>query len=154
MAESNGGRDEAIEKNETWEMVDLPEGKNAIGLKWVFKTKFVVVGSIQRHKARLVPKGYAQEYGVDFEETFSPVAQFETVRLVLALVAQFQWLVYHFDIKLAFLNGELQEEVYVAQPEGFIKEGDETKVYKLKKTLYGLKQAPRAWYSKIDGYFL
>ncbi|CAL5412844.1 unnamed protein product [Camellia sinensis] len=106
----------AIEKNKTWEMMDLPEGKNAIGLKWVFKTKFGADGSIQKHKARLVAKGYAQQYGIDFKETFSP-------------------------------------EVYVTQPEGFMIEGKETKVYKLRKALYGLKQAPRAWYSKIDGYF-
>jgi len=98
-------------------------------------------------------KGYAQQYGVDFEETFSPVARLETMRFVLALAAQFQWEVYQFDVKSAFLNGDLQEEVYVIQPEDFTKEGDETKLYKLKKVLYGLKQAPRVWYSKIDGYF-
>jgi hypothetical protein len=143
----------SIEKNGTWEMVDLPEGKNAIGLKWVFKTKFAADGSLQKYKARLVAKGYAQQYGIDFEETFSPVVRFETVRLVLALAAQLQWPIYQFDVKSAFLNGDLHEEVYVTQPEGFIKEGNETKVYKLKKALYGLKQAPRAWYSKIDGYF-
>ncbi|CAL5390436.1 unnamed protein product [Camellia sinensis] len=143
----------AIEKNRTWEMMDLPEGKNATGLKWVFKTKFGADGSIQKHKARLVAKGYAQQHGIDFEETFSPVARFETVRIIFALAAQLQWPVYQLDVKSAFLNGDLQEEVYVTQPEGFMIEGKETKVYKLRKTLYGLKQAPRAWYSKIDGYF-
>ncbi|CAL5345664.1 unnamed protein product [Camellia sinensis] len=143
----------AIEKNRTWEMMDLSEGKNAIGLKWVFKTKFGADGSIQKHKARLVAKGYAQQHGIDFEETFSPVARFETVRIIFALAAQLQWPVYQLDVKSAFLNGDLQEEVYVTQPEGFMIEGKETKVYKLRKALYGLKQAPRAWYSKIDGYF-
>lgn len=108
---------------------------------------------MQKHKARFVAKGNAQQYGIDFEETFSPVAWFETVRFVLALAAQSQWLVYQFDVKSAFLNGDLQEEVIVALPEGFIKKGDETNVYKLKKAVYGLKQAPRAWYNKIDGYF-
>ncbi|KAA0045829.1 Retrovirus-related Pol polyprotein from transposon TNT 1-94 [Cucumis melo var. makuwa] len=88
-----------------------------------------------------------------FEETFSPIARFETIRIVLALAAQQQWSVYQFDVKSAFLNGELQEEVYVEQPEGFVKKDSEEKVYKLTKALYGLKQAPRAWYSKIDGYF-
>ncbi|KAH0711345.1 hypothetical protein KY289_007304 [Solanum tuberosum] len=143
----------SIEKNGTWEMIELPNGKNAIGLKWVFKTKVAADGSLQKHKAHLMAKGYAQQYGVDFEETFSLVARFETVRLVLALAAQLQWAVYQFDVKSASLNGDLQEEVYVTQLDGFIKEGDETKVYKLKKVLYGLKQAPRARYSKTDGYF-
>lgn len=143
----------AIEKNSTWEMTDLPEGKNVIGLKWVFKTKLNADGSIQKHKARLVAKGYSQQQGIDFEETFSPVARFETVRLLLALAAQLKWKVYQLDVKSAFLNGDLDEEVYVAQPEGFEIQGREEKVYKLNKALYGLKQAPRAWYSKIDSYF-
>ncbi|KAG8484180.1 hypothetical protein CXB51_022958 [Gossypium anomalum] len=108
---------ESIEKNRTWEMVDLAEDKNAIS--------------------------YAQKYGVDFEETFSLVARFEMVRIVLTLATQLQWLVYQFNVKSAFLNKDLQEEVYVAQPKGFIEKGNETKVNKLKKALYGLKQAPR-----------
>ncbi|TYJ98142.1 putative gag-pol polyprotein, identical [Cucumis melo var. makuwa] len=96
-------------------MVDLLEGKNAIGLKWVYKTKFAADGSLEKHKARLVAKGYAQQHGIDFEEIFSSVARFETMRIVLALAAQQQWSVYQFDVKSAFLNGELQEEVYVEQ---------------------------------------
>ncbi|KAA0046865.1 putative gag-pol polyprotein, identical [Cucumis melo var. makuwa] len=122
----------AIEKNGTWKMVDLPEGKNANGLKWVYKTKFAADGSLEKQKARLVAIGYAHQHDIDFEETFSPAACFETS---------------------VFLNGELQEEVYVEKPEGFVKKDSEEKVYKLTKALYGLKQAPRAWYSKIDGYF-
>ncbi|XP_070013815.1 putative mitochondrial protein AtMg00820 [Nicotiana tabacum] len=93
-----------IEKSGTWEMVELSEGKNSIVLKWVFKTKFIADGSLKKHKTRLVSKGYEQQYGVDFEETFSSVARFETVRLVLALAAQLQWLVYQFVVKSAFLN--------------------------------------------------
>ena len=144
---------QSIEKNGTWEMVDLPnEKKNAINFKWVFKTKFAPNGSIQKHKARLAAKEYAQQQGIDFEETFSSVARFETVRTILALAAELRWLVYQFDVKSAFLNEDLQEEVYVTQPEGFIKKDKKTKVYKLRKALYGLKQAPRAWYSKIYGY--
>ena len=143
----------AIQKNETWDLVDSLEGKNVIGLKWVYRTKYNADGTIQKHKARLVAKGYAQQLGVDFEETFSHVACFETVRVFLALAAQPGQPIHQFDVKSAFLNGELEEEVYVAQPEGFIIGGKEDKVYRLRKALYGLKQAPRAWYSKIDSYF-
>ena len=138
----------AIEKNGTWMLEDLPENKSAIGLKWVFKTKYNADGSVQKHKARLVVKGYAQQQGIDYEETFSPVARFETVRMFLALAAHLKWPIYQLDVKSAFLNGDLEEEVYVVQPEGFVVEGMEDKVYRLKKALYGLKQAPRAWYSK------
>ncbi|KAA0040613.1 Retrovirus-related Pol polyprotein from transposon TNT 1-94 [Cucumis melo var. makuwa] len=135
-----------IEKNGTWKMVDLPKGKNAIDLKWVYKTKFAADGSLEKHKARLVAKGHAQQHGINFEETFSPVARFETVRVVLALAAQQQWSVYQFDVKSDFLNEELEEEVYVEQPKGFVKKDSEEKVYKLTKALYGLKQAPRTWF--------
>ena len=145
---------QAIERNQTWELVDLPNDKSPIGLKWVFRTKFNTDGSVQKHKARLVVKGYAQQQGVDFDETFSPVARFETVRVLLALSAHLNWPVYQFDVKSAFLNGELEEEVYVQQPEGFVVRDNEDKVYRLKKALYGLKQAPRAWYKRVDSYFL
>ena len=144
---------EAIEKNLTWELVDAPVDKNIVGLKWVFRTKYNADGSIQKHKARLVAKGYSQEQGIDYEETFSPVARFETVRVFLALAAQLKLPVYQFDVKSAFLNGDLEEEVYVSQPQGFVIGDTKNKVYKLNKALYGLKQAPRAWYSKIDSFF-
>lgn len=134
--------------------MDLPPGKDAIGLKWVYKSKFNSDGSLQKHKAHLVVKGYAQVLGIDFFEPFSPVARIDTIRTIIAIAAQRGWKVSQFDVKSAFLNGELQEEVYVEQPHGFEIEGLENKVYKLGKALYGLKQAPRAWYGKIDKYFL
>lgn len=145
---------EMIEKNETWSLVTKPKNKKAIGVKWIFRTKYNPDGTICKHKARLVVKGYAQQAGVDYGETFAPVARMETIRLILALSATKQWSVFHLDVKSAFLNGVLQEEVYVKQPEGYVIEGHEDKVYKLHKALYGLKQAPRAWYERIDGYLL
>lgn len=121
----------SIQKNGTWKLVDLLEEKIVIGLKWVFRTKFNTDESIQKHKARLVAKGYAQQEGINFEETFSPVARFETVRVVLALAAQWKFDVFQLDVKSAFLNGDLQEKVFVEQPLGFVKDGEEGKVYKL-----------------------
>ena len=142
-----------IEKNHTWDLVELPKNKDVIGLKWVYKTKYKEDGSIQKHKARLVAKGYSQQPGVDFNETFAPVARMETIRTFLALAAQHELPIYQLDVKSAFLNGKLEEEVYVQQPQGYIIKGKEDKVYRLRKALYGLKQAPRAWNSNIDKYF-
>ena len=102
-----------IEKNKTWELVKLPKEKEVIGLKWIYKTKYNEDGSVQKHKARLVAKGYSQQPGVDFTETFAPVAQMETIRIVLALAAQLELSVFQLDVKSAFLNGEIEEEVYV-----------------------------------------
>jgi Reverse transcriptase (RNA-dependent DNA polymerase)/gag-polypeptide of LTR copia-type/Integrase core domain/GAG-pre-integrase domain/Domain of unknown function (DUF4219)/Zinc knuckle len=143
----------AIERNKTWNLVKLPEGKNAIGVKWLYKTKVGSDGEIVKHKARLVVRGFTQEKGVDYDETFAPVARFETIRTLIALAAKLNLIVYQFDVKSAFLNGELREDVYIEQPRGFEVKGKEEMVYKLDKALYGLKQAPRAWYSKIDAYF-
>ena len=124
-------------------MTELPEDKKEIGVKWVFRTKFNPDGSIFKHKARLVVKGFAQVTGVDYGDTFAPVARHDTIRLLLALAGQKGWRVYHLDVKSAFLNGILLEEIYVQQLEGFVVVGNEHKVYKLHKALYGLKQAPR-----------
>ncbi|KAL8157792.1 hypothetical protein AgCh_002484 [Apium graveolens] len=141
---------DAIERNNTWELVSLPSGQKPIGLKWVYKLKRDAKGEIVKYKARLVAKGYVQRQGVDFDEVFASVTRLETVRLLLALAAKNGWSVHHLDVKSAFLNNELEETVYVAQPEGFTKQGKEQMVYKLIKALYGLRQAPRAWYSKLS----
>jgi hypothetical protein len=140
----------AIEDNKTWKLCELPHGHCAIGLKWVFKVKRDESGAVVKHKARLVVKGYAQRKGIDYDEVFAPVARLDTVRLLIALAADKGWEMHHLDVKSAFLNGDLQEEVYVQQPEGFVKTGSEPQVLKLKKALYGLHQAPRAWNAKLD----
>ena len=145
----------SIEGNHTWDLVELPEGAKVIGVKWVFKTKLNEKGEVDKFKARLVAKGFLQTHGVDFYEVFAPVAKWDTIRVLLGLAAQKGWSVYQLDVKSAFLQGELTEDVFVEQPKGFTREEeDEGKVYKLNKALYGLRQAPRAWYSRIEGYFV
>jgi hypothetical protein len=141
---------EAVERNNTWELVDLPHGHQPIGLKWVYKLKKNEAGEVIKHKARLVARGFVQQAGIDFDEVFAPVARMESIRLLLALAAQEGWPIHHMDVKSAFLNGELKEEVYVKQPPGFVVTGEEGKVLRLRKALYGLRQAPRAWNAKLD----
>ncbi|KAK0597380.1 hypothetical protein LWI29_024681 [Acer saccharum] len=145
---------DAIERNKTWELTELPKGKSVLGVKWVYKTKLHSNGEVDKNKERLVVKGYKQKLDIDYEEIFAPVTCLETVHLLLSLVAQKGWKVHQMDVKSAFLNGFLEEEVYVEQPPGYVKKGEEHKVYRLRKALYGLKQAPRAWYSRIDSFFL
>jgi hypothetical protein len=141
-----------IEKNNTWEMVHRVEGKNIIGSKWIFKNKLNEQGQVVRNKARLVCKGYAQIEGLDFDETFVPVARLEAIRIFLAYACHKRFKVYQMDVKSAFLNGDLNEEVYMEQPEGFKLSDNPDLVCKMKKYLYGLKQAPRAWYHRLDTY--
>jgi hypothetical protein len=140
----------SIEDNGTWTLTELPEGRRAVGLKWVFKVKKNEHGEIARHKVRLVVKGYAQRQGVDYDEVFAPMARMEAIRLVIALVAREGWQIHHMDVKSAFLNGDLMEEVFVQQPPCFEVQGEEHKVFRLYKALYGLHQAPRAWNHKLD----
>ncbi|KAL4283880.1 hypothetical protein GQ457_16G026560 [Hibiscus cannabinus] len=143
----------SIERNDTWELTNLPKGHKPIGVKWVYKTKTNKEGQVEKYKARLVAKGYKQRQGIDYDEVFAPVARIDTIRLLTAVAAQNKWEIYQMDVKSAFLNGYLEEEVYIEQPLGYIKQGHEDKVYRLKKALYGLKQAPRAWNARIDEYF-
>nr|GEZ69869.1 copia protein [Tanacetum cinerariifolium] len=120
--------------------------------KVVWKNKKDEDQTVVRNKARLVAKGYAQEEGIDFEESFAPVARWEAVRIFIAYAAHKSFLIYQMDVKMAFLNGPLKEEVYVAQPDGFVDPDHPKKVYRLRKALYGLKQAPRAWYDKLSKF--
>jgi hypothetical protein len=139
--------------NGTWELVPLPKDRKSVGCKWVFRTKRDASGHIVRHKARLVAKGYSQVEGVDFNETFAPIAKFTTIRCMLAIGAAMDLEIHQMDVKTAFLNGELEEDIYMDQPQGFMQDGKEHLVCKLKKSLYGLKQSPRAWYQCIDMFF-
>jgi len=140
----------SIEASGTWELVKAPSHIKPIGLKWVYKTKKDAAGIVTKHKARLLAKGYIQRQGIDFDEVFAPVDHLEFVCLLLAHAACERWAVHHMDVKSAFLNNVIQEEVYVAQPPGFVLRSHEQKVLRLVKALYGLWQAPHAWYSKLD----
>jgi hypothetical protein len=130
---------DSIVSNETWEVVERPYGCKPIGSKWVFKKKLGPDGTIERYKARLVIKGYSQKEGEDFFDTYSPVARLTTIRVLLSLAASHGLIVHQMDVKTAFLNGELDEEIYMEQPAGFVANGQEAMVCKLSKTLYGLK---------------
>lgn len=140
----------AIEQNGTWSLVELPAGHRPIGLKWVYKVKKDAARAVIKHKARLVAKGYVQREGIDFDEVFAPVARLDSVRLLAATAVRQHWQLHHLDVKSAFLNGGLEEKVYVAQPPGFVQEGREHQVFHLHKALYRLRQAPRAWNAKLD----
>ncbi|GJS95906.1 retrovirus-related pol polyprotein from transposon TNT 1-94 [Tanacetum coccineum] len=115
----------SIEKNDTWELTTLPKGQKAIGVKWVYKAKKNAKGEVEKYKARLVVKGYKQKHGIDYEEVFAPVARLETIRMIIAIAAQHRWKIHQMDVKSAFLNGLLEEEVYVEQPEGYVAKGQE-----------------------------
>ena len=140
----------SIDHNGVWELVELPIGCKPIGCKWVYKTKKDSQGRIERFKARLVAKGFTQKEGIDYTKTFSPVSSKDSFRIIMALTAHFDLELHQMDVKIAFLNGDLCETVYMKQPEGFEENGKEHLVYELKKSIYGLKQASRQWYLKFD----
>jgi hypothetical protein len=133
---------DSIEANNTWELVDLPAGRKAVGSKWVYKTKFDVNGNIEKRKARLVAQGFSQKSGIDYFDVFAPVARTTTLRMMLSAAGGAKWTLKQYDVKSAFLNGKLEEEIFMRPPQGIDTQG---KVYKLKKSLYGLKQAARVW---------
>ena len=122
---------ESMYSNSVWEIVDLPDGVKPIGCKWIYKRKIGVDGKVQTFKARLVAKGYTQKEGVDYEETFSPVAMLKSIRTLLSIAVYYDYEIWQMDVKTAFLNGSLDESIYMVQPEGFIVQGQEQKVYKL-----------------------
>ena len=143
-----------FERSDVWELVPRPSTQSVIGTKWVFRNKRDEHGVIVRNKARLVAQGYNQEEGIDYEETFAPVARLESIRMLLAFASHKEFILYQMDVKSAFLNGYIVEEVYVEQPPGFQDHKYPDYVFKLKKALYGLKQAPRAWYDRLSKFLL
>ncbi|RVX06515.1 Retrovirus-related Pol polyprotein from transposon RE1 [Vitis vinifera] len=140
---------DALEKNGTWTITNLPIGKRLVGCKWIFTIKYKADGSIERFKARLVARGFTQSYGIDYHETFAPVAKLNTIRILLSLAVNQDWCLQQLDIKNAFLNGDLEEEVYMEIPPGFEESMAKNQVCKLQKSLYDLKQSPRAWFDRF-----
>ncbi|CAJ2638290.1 unnamed protein product [Trifolium pratense] len=141
---------DSLESNKTWHLVDLPPGCKPIGCKWILKKKLKPDGTVDKYKARLVAKGFRQRENIDFFDTFSPVTRITSIRVLISIAAIYNLEVHQMDVKTAFLNGDLEEEIYMEQPEGFVVHGQETKVCKLEKSLYGLKQAPKQWHEKFD----
>ncbi|GKB68843.1 retrovirus-related pol polyprotein from transposon TNT 1-94 [Tanacetum coccineum] len=139
---------------DVWVLVPAPDNIKPLTLKWLFKNKHDEENTVIRNKTRLVVRGYRQEEGIDFEESFAPVARMEAIRIFLAYAAHKSFIVFQMDVKTAFLHGSLKEDVYVCQPEGFIDADHPSHVYKLKKVLYGLKQVPRAWYDELSKFLL
>jgi len=135
-----------------WDLVPKPQQKNIIGTKWLFRNKLNEQGEVIRNKATLVLQGYSQQEGIDYTETFSPVARLEAIRLLLSYAVNHGIILYQMDVKSAFLNGVIEEEVFVKQPSDFEDLKHPDNVYKLKKSLYGLKQAPRAWYDRLSNF--
>src|SRR3954471_2130671 len=141
---------ESMYENHVWDLVIPQEGLKPIECKWIFKIKTYADGNVTIHKARLVAKGFRQVQGVDYDETFSPVAMLKSVRILLAIAAYFDYEIWQMDVKTAFLNGNLEENVYMIQPEGFVAPEDAGKVCKLKRSIYGLKQASQSWNLRFD----
>ena len=143
---------ESLIENHTWDLVELPKDRKPVGCKWIFKAKYKDDGEIERFKARLVAQGYAQKPGIDFHETFSPVVKHSSIRSLLSYGVNRDMKIHQMDVVTAFLNGNLDEEIYMHQPEGFVQKGQENLVCRLRKSIYGLKQSPRCWNTVLDSY--
>ena len=135
---------QSIIKNDVWEIVPRPKEKSTVTSKWVYKVKHATDGSMEKYKARFTARGFSQKEGEDYDETFAPVSRYTSIRAIISLVASMGWSLHQMDVKTRFLNGEIEEEVYIEKPQGFEVHSRDTHVFILKKSLYGLKQAPRA----------
>ena len=136
---------QSIMKNDVWEVVPRSEGKSKVTSKWLFKIKQRADASVEKHKDIFVARGFSQKEGIDYDETFAHVARYTSIRTIIAIASAMGWKLHQMDVKIAFLNGVIEEEIYIKQPEWFVVHGKESHVCKLKKALYGIKQAPRAW---------
>ena len=143
---------DSLLESETWELMELPPDRKPIGCKWVFKVKHGSDGSVEWLKGQLVAKGCSQKYGIDYDETYSPAVRFSSIRGLLAFAVQNSMLIHQMDVVTAFLNGKLDEEIYMAQPDGYVEAGKEHLVCKLKKSVYGLKQSPWCWNRAFSEY--
>jgi hypothetical protein len=143
----------SLMENNTWDLVPLPKGRKIFICKWFYITKYASDGSVERHKARLVSKGFSQVEGIDYNENFAPIAKMNSIHLILSLATSHKWEVHQMDVKSTFLHGYLQEEIYMEQPPDYV-QNDFSLVCCLKKSLYGLKQAPRDWYAKMDSFLI
>ena len=140
----------SMKGNGVWDLVELPKGVKPIGCKWIFKTKWDSKGNIVRYKARLVAKGFTQKEGIDYKETFSLVSSKDSFRIIMTLVAHYDLELHQMDVKTVFLNGNIDETIYMVQPENFESNDSKQLVCRLKRSIYGLKQASRQWYLKFD----
>jgi hypothetical protein len=141
-------------KIDVWEIVPRPKEKSVVTSKWVYKIKHAADGSVDKYKERFIARGFSQKEGEDYDETFAPIAKYTSIRDIMSLVASIGWSLHQMDVKTSFLNGAIEEEVYIEQPQGFEVHSRDTHFCKLKKDLYGLNQAPRAWYARIDSYLM
>lgn len=144
---------DSIVINNVSEVVPRLENNSMVGSRWIYKVKKEPDGGIDKHKAIFVSKGFSQVEGIDYEETFAPIERYSSIRSILALATQMGWKIHHMDVNTTFLNGFIEEEVYIEQPEGFDTFNRELNVCRIERVLYGLKQSPHAWYTEIDSYF-
>ena len=143
---------DSLEKNKTWDLVELPNSRKVVGCKWVYKLKKGADDIVPKYKARLVAKGFSQKAGIDFHEIFSPVVKLVSIRILLALVALYDLELEQLDVKTTFLHGDLVEEIFMEQTKGFLQNHNKRFVCKLRKSLYGLRQSPTQWYKKFDSF--
>ena len=140
-------------KNQSWETVPRLVDKSVVGSRWIYKVNQANDGSVEKYKARFAAQGFSQIKGIDYDATFTPVTRYSSIRTILSLSAQMGWCIHQMDVKTVFLNGIIEQEVYIEKREGFKIFNSEWHVYRLKRALYGLKQAPHAWYTQIGNYF-